>query len=80
MTRSNADTARGVNFQQLADVTDLATAPGNTTNGYGRGFANGLILARAIMAGEQPVYIERANDQPVINDALQAAVNAATAS
>lgn len=45
-------------LDKLDEVVAVATAPGNAdANPYMHGMANGLILAQAIMRGEEPEYL-----------------------
>lgn len=51
-------------YKQLDECTNTACSKGNyDVNEYMRGMANGLILARAIMNGEEPEYIPAPDTQ-----------------
>jgi hypothetical protein len=58
-------------LKQLDDVTAVAVLPGNVTDSYMRGMANGLILAQATMRDVEPAYLK-------INGEGQAAANPST--
>jgi hypothetical protein len=68
-------------LKQLDDVTAVAVLPGNLTDGYMVGMANGLLLAQATMQGTDPVYIKISGEgqapanPPTFEQAIAEAVN-----
>lgn len=68
-------------FNQLEECTNVQCSKGNyDANEYMRGMANGLILARAIMNGEEPEYIPAPDsvatkDDPLFKEGYSAGLN-----
>lgn len=65
-------------LRSITEVTDIQTRPGNVTDDYMRGLANGLILAHSIMHEHEPIYLP--DPKKAEHAAVQESVNEATAS